>query len=197
MLANTAFANAVWLNAPPDWRVDPDGSLLATTGDRTDFWRQTYYDFVRDDGHALLQEWHGDFTAVLTIEGKYQTLYDQAGLMVRSGPQAWIKFGVELTDEVTHMSSVVTHGCSDWSARPMPEARNDAVTVRMTRLRDALLLQSLTTDGQWRMERLAPWPPAPESIGVGPYLCSPQRAGFVAEFSCFELGPPQQDQLHT
>jgi regulation of enolase protein 1 (concanavalin A-like superfamily) len=39
-----------WLNEPPAWREE-DGVLTVTTGLKTDFWRETHYGFVRDDGH--------------------------------------------------------------------------------------------------------------------------------------------------
>ncbi len=38
-----------WLNEPPAWN-DADGVLTMTTGDKTDFWRETHYGFIRDSG---------------------------------------------------------------------------------------------------------------------------------------------------
>ena len=198
-----SLAEAVWSNSPPNWSVEENGTLRARSGADTDFWRTTHYGFVRDDGHALLTPRSGEFTATLTFDGDYQTLYDQAGLMVRSGPQSWIKFGVELTDGLPHLSCVVTHGISDWSARPMPEASDRPVTIRVTRIGDALLLQSREGEadrngaGQsWRMERLAPWPREPIAVGIGPYLCSPQREGFEARFLDFDADKPAVRALH-
>ena len=40
-----------WLNTPPEWRED-GGVLTVVSGDRTDFWRETHYGFIRDDGHC-------------------------------------------------------------------------------------------------------------------------------------------------
>ncbi len=196
MLENTAFADADWLNEPANWTIDPTGTLCASSDSQTDFWRTTYYDFLRDNGHALLHQWNGEFTASLTFAGDYQALYDQAGLMVRNGDESWAKFGIELTDGETHLSSVVTHDRSDWSARQLPEAARDSITIRITRLRDALLLQSGNLDGRWQMERLAPWPLMPSAVRVGPYLCSPKRAGFAARFTDFQLSQPLQTELH-
>lgn len=192
-----AFKNATWLNTPPACSADATGVLQATSGDRTDFWRITHYGFIRDDGHALLTPGPGDFTATLTFQGDYEQLYDQAGLMVRAGPENWVKFGVEYTDGVPHLSSVVTHGVSDWSARPAPQAMTNPITIRITRLGDCLLLQSLADDGTWQMERLAPWPDDIADTMAGPYLCSPERDGFVARFIDFRLGEPLVDQLHA
>ena len=39
-----------WLNDPPEWSEDR-GVLAVVTGAKTDFWRETHYGFIRDDGH--------------------------------------------------------------------------------------------------------------------------------------------------
>ena len=193
-----SLAEAEWLNSPQDWSVDADRRLTARSRDKTDFWRITHYGFIRDDGHALLAPHQGGFSATLSFAGGYEALYDQCGLMVRSGPEAWVKFGVEFTDGVPHLSSVVTHTTSDWSARPLPAALAAPVTIRATRIGDALLLDSRSEpDEAWRMERLAYWPADPATVFVGPYLCSPERAGFEASFTGFTLVPPQVRSLHT
>ena len=57
-----------WLNEPPVWR-DENDILLVTTGDRTDFWRETHYGFIRDDGHLRYRTVEGDFTAELSFAG--------------------------------------------------------------------------------------------------------------------------------
>lgn len=187
------WADMSWLNEPEDWSIDQGGQLHATSGDKTDFWQRTHYGFERDDGHALLQKRREDFSAVLSFSGDYQALYDQAGLMVRSGPTAWVKFGVELTDGATHLSVVVTDGFSDWSAQSV--SIDGPVTLRITRLGNVLLMQHRATDG-WQMARLAPLPDVATTVHAGPYLCSPERAGFKARFHDWSLTEPQVKELH-
>jgi regulation of enolase protein 1 (concanavalin A-like superfamily) len=75
---------------PSRWRLGDDGLWLQTR-DRTDFWRHTHYGFVRDDGHFLHVPAPAAFTAVVTFEGRYETLYDQAGMMLRLGETHWVK----------------------------------------------------------------------------------------------------------
>jgi regulation of enolase protein 1 (concanavalin A-like superfamily) len=179
-----------WLNPPPEARVE-DGVLHARSGPRTDFWRHTHYGFVRDDGHALLRPAPAEFTVTLAFEGAYRTLYDQAGLMLRSGPEQWVKFGVELTDGAPHLSAVVTQGRSDWSATPL--ALRGPLEIRMIREGGALLLQH-RAGGAWATARLAPF--GAEAARVGPYLCSPEREGFEAAFHRFSVGPPVAGALH-
>lgn len=190
---SSAFSRARWHSEPPHWSIE-DGRLAATTGDKTDFWRQTYYGFVRDDGHALLVPASGEFTAALAFEGDYRELYDQAGLMLRANAENWIKFGIEWTDGAAHLSCVVTRGISDWSAQTFE--LSGPLSLRATRLKDAVLLQYRNRDGAWQMARLAPLAYDFDQLSVGPYLCSPERAGFQAIFHAFEIGPPNVAGLH-
>ncbi|WP_308917791.1 DUF1349 domain-containing protein [Jannaschia sp. LMIT008] len=183
-----------WSNPPAAHSVEDDGILHATSGDRTDFWQGTFYGFRRDDGHALLRDAPDAFEATLRFDGAYRHLYDQAGLMLRVGPRDWIKFGVEHTDGVPHLSVVVTRdGASDWSAQPV--ALDGPMNVRAIRTGDAVLLRHRTShDRDWAMARLAPAPAGP--VRVGPYLCSPERAGFRAAFHAMTVTVPEAVDLH-
>ncbi|KMS67919.1 hypothetical protein ACM01_41045 [Streptomyces viridochromogenes] len=183
-----------WLNEPPHWSVD-DGTLVVTTGDRTDFWRETFYDFVRDDGHFYGREVTGDFTAQVTLAGKYETLYDQTGLMLRVDENNWVKTGVEFTDGTAHLSCVVTRDFSDWSVITAPEAAK-SVTLRLTRHGTAIRVQFRTPDGAWQLLRLG-YLPLPATCQVGVMACSPQRAGFRARFSDFTVTEPIGRDLHA
>ncbi len=186
------FDKGTWLNPPPEWRIAEDGTLRATSGEKTDFWRRTYYGFDHDNGHALLVPRSGEFTASLTFSGDYTAMFDQAGLMLHAAPDRWIKFGIELTDGATHLSVVVTDGKSDWSARKTALA--GPLTIRATRIGDAVFMQQETPEG-WEMVRLAPFGTAPD-VGVGPYFCSPERSGFEATFHAFSVEAPVLRSVH-
>ena len=196
-LGGSAWDSMTWTAEPLAWWVEADGSVLAEAAAGTDFWQTTFYGFQRDNGHGLLRARSGDFTAQLTVEAAYEELYDQAGLMLRAGSDAWIKFGVEMTDGAPHLSVVVTNGVSDWSARPI--ALEGPLTLRATRLGTAVLLQHGSDQAGWQMARLAPF--ATVDLGVGPYLCTPERtadmARFKAQFSDFDLGDPVVRELHA
>jgi len=130
-----------WLNPPAAWQGD-ENALELSTGEATDFWRQTFYGFVRDNGHAFLKPVTGDFTASAAVIGDYEHLYDQAGLMLRVDERNWIKTGIEFTDGLMHFSVVVTREISDWSVIPLLEAKpEDEVRVRLTRHGDAVRIQ--------------------------------------------------------
>jgi regulation of enolase protein 1 (concanavalin A-like superfamily) len=188
------FDDMQWLNEPPHWSVDDD-TLVVTTDDKTDFWRETFYDFVRDDGHFLGKEVTGDFTAQVTLAGEYETLYDQMGLMLRVDQNNWVKTGIEFTDGHAHLSCVITRDFSDWSVVAAPEI-GDEVTLRMTRHGTAVRVQFRTTGGDWQLLRLG-YLPLPATCQVGVMACSPQRAGFTGRFSGFTVTEPISPDLHA
>jgi regulation of enolase protein 1 (concanavalin A-like superfamily) len=184
-----------WLNEPPAWDLE-SGGLRLRTGPETDFWRETFYGFTRDSGHAWLRPVSGDFTAAVTVRGAYETLYDQAGLMLRIDAENWIKAGIEYTDGLMHFSVVVTRGVSDWSVIPLPDATpSDDVKVRLTRHADAVRVQFSVAGSPWQMARLCPFGAADAHVGM--MACSPQRAGFEASFADLAVGPAISRDLHV
>ena len=146
------------------------------------------------DGHALLLPAQSELTATLEFSGKYETLYDQAGLMLRVDPLNWIKAGIELSDGVTNFSAVVTReGLSDWFVCAVPLVQGPQ-RIRLVRKGGAVLVHFLNTAGVWQHLRLADFSAA--DARVGPMACSPQRAGFRCRFSDFRLEPPLANPLH-
>jgi uncharacterized protein len=184
----------LWLNEPADWSGDAS-TLSFGTGKGTDFWRETFYGFVRDTGHAYLAPVSGDFTASAVVTGEYEHLYDQAGLMLRVDERNWIKTGIEYTDGLMHFSVVVTNEVSDWSVIPLSDASpSDELHVRLTRHGDAVRIQYSIGGRQWQMARLAPFSPLDAKVGV--MACSPERAGFQARFRDISIGPAIARKLH-
>ncbi len=186
--------NFAWLNEPPSWSGD-ERQFQFATGAETDFWRHTFYGFVRDNGHAFLTPVQGDFTASAIVTGDYQHLYDQAGLMLRIDEKNWVKTGIEYTDGLMHFSVVVTREVSDWSVVPLPDANpKDEIGVRLTRHDDAIRIQYSINGSAWQMARLAPFHAADAKVGV--MACSPQRADFSARFRDITVGRAISRQLH-
>ena len=187
--------NAEWHAPPPVWRRD-SGGLEVVTGDRTDFWQGTLYGFRRDDGHFLGAPVTGDFTAIVTFDGAYETLYDQAGMMLRHDARTWLKTGIEFSDDVTNFSVVVTRdGRSDWSVVGVPRVTGPQ-SVRLTRVGGAVIVHYLAASGTWQLLRLADFP-APPALRLGPMACSPERGGFRARFTAFTVGPALDSPLHA
>jgi len=173
--------------------LTPEG-LSVTTNQGTDFWRETYYGFTRDSGHFFGREVCGGFTASLRVRARYETLYDQAGIMVRLDEATWIKAGIELSDGETLMGSVLTVGQSDWATGPF---RGDASDfwIRVTVDRGVLRLQASADGQRWPMVRLCPFPES-ERYVVGPMTCTPERAGLDVLFSDFSVTLPANRALH-
>ena len=183
-----------WFNAPQASEIRSD-ALWVKTADRTDFWRGTFYDFWRDTGHFGYVTVTGDFSAEVTVDARYEVLYDQAGLMMRQSEAHWIKAGTEFSDGQLCMSVVVTNNYSDWSMQPLASSAN-ALRLRLTRHGSAVRIQYLReSDKRWQLVRLAYFPPT-ESIDVGVMCCSPERAGFEVTFRDFLVGPAIDRSLH-
>ncbi|MET8700788.1 DUF1349 domain-containing protein [Kitasatospora sp. NPDC058032] len=178
---------ATWLNEPEHAEADGSG-LVVTARRRSDFWRTTGYGFVRDDGHALLSGFPQGGATEVTFVADFDTLYDQAGLMIRVDAGTWIKAGVEMNDGVPHVGAVVTRGVSDWSLAPVPDWQGQEVTVRASRSGDAVTIRARSGSGPWHLVRLAPLAPdAPAT--AGPFCCSPERDGLRVRFTRFTQGP--------
>ncbi len=186
-------SDGVWLNEPARWTAQ-DGSLRVVTDKATDFWRETYYGFDRDTGHFLGFPTPAAFTAELRIQGDFQSLYDQAGIMVRIDAQHWIKAGIEFSDGRAMLASVLTDGRSDWATAPYENDASD-FRIRATVANGVVRLQ-VSADGKiWPLMRLAPFPGA-SSYLVGPMACTPERDGLKVGFSAFRLTPPLGKDLH-
>ncbi|KQT46285.1 regulation of enolase 1 [Aureimonas sp. Leaf454] len=183
----------LWTNEPRQWSRT-DGRLEVVTDEKTDFWRQTHYGFTRDSGHFLGVSRHGDFTAQLRIQARYEALYDQAGLMVRIDSANWIKAGIEQTDGMACLGSVLTIGASDWATGAYAGDPSD-VWLRVTVANGVLRLQASGDGRSWPLVRLCPFPRA-ERYEVGPMCCTPERGGLTVSFSNFSLGDPRGTDLH-
>ena len=182
-----------WLNKPSDWHLEA-GVLRVTTDAETDFWRETHYGFTRDSGHFFGWVTQGDFTAELRVRARYEALYDQAGIMVRIDEAHWMKAGVEMSDGMVLLSSVLTAGKSDWAMGIYPDDPTD-FRIRATVAEGVLRLQ-ISADGiTWHLARLSPFPSA-EAYSVGPMCCTPERSGLKVVFSDFQVGPPLERALH-
>ncbi|MFO1039108.1 MAG: DUF1349 domain-containing protein [Geminicoccaceae bacterium] len=193
-MTGPSLATGEWLNPPPAHLVIDSDILRARTEAGSDFWCETHYGFVRDSGHFLGFAAPGPCTAEVRVTGSFSALYDQAGLMVRSGPRQWIKTGIEMTDGLPHLSAVVTDQRSDWSVLPLPSLP-DMFWIRMTLERDAARIQYSLDGERWPMLRLAPFRTTLDTR-IGPMLCSPERAGLEVTFDRFRLGPPLGKDLH-
>ncbi|WP_321798966.1 DUF1349 domain-containing protein [Caballeronia sp. J97] len=189
------FEQCRWINEPAQWRIESD-TLFVATDINTDFWRNTHYGFVRDNGHVFAASVNGDFTAEVAVDGDFSALYDQAGLMVRESAQRWIKCGAEYNDGALTFSTVLTDGSSDWSLGARANANR--FQLRMTIAQGVLKVQCSADERNWTLMRLAPFQSSEANARwlVGPMCCTPERGGLTVRFSDFRIGPPIVKDLH-
>ena len=175
-----------WHNEPPIWK-HREQTLNVTSGLNTDFWRKTHYGFIRDTGHFYYQEVTGDFIADVKIIGKYEVLYDQAGLMIRENDLIWLKSGIEFVEDVQYASVVVTREYSDWSVLQLPQ-NPTSLWLRLKRSGGAVEVKYSLDGEQYTMLRLAYLTEA-KTVQVGPMCASPEREGFQVVFEDFQITP--------
>jgi uncharacterized protein len=180
-----------WLNPPPVWTVDSAlPALVVQPAAATDFWQETHYGFRADTGHFLYAEVAGDFTMTTQVRFHPSHQYDQAGLMVRSGPLGWIKTSVEYEPHgPSRLGAVVTnHGFSDWSVQDFPREASE-VCLRVRKEGPDFIIEFASDEGcHWTLLRIAHLHFEPATpLACGLYACSPKGSGFRAEFAYLRI----------
>ena len=174
-----SWSQGVWLN-PPAEAVHENSHLKVTTIHESDFWRNTSYGFVHDSGHALLTDFPAHSSMEVTFILDYSGQFDQAGIIVYSDSQYWIKAGVESADGFPQVGAVVTSINSDWSLAPVADWFGKEVTVRASRTTDALTIRARCGEDD-QLIRLAPIDSS-LSWSAGPHCASPVSRSLDATF---------------
>ena len=174
-----SWSQGVWLN-PPAEAVHENSHLKVTTIHESDFWRNTSYGFVHDSGHALLTDFPANSSMEVTFILDYSGQFDQAGIIVYSDSQYWIKAGVESADGFPQVGAVVTSINSDWSLAPVADWFGKEITVRASRTHDALTIRARCGDED-QLIRLAPIDSS-LSWSAGPHCASPVSRSLDATF---------------
>ena len=180
-----AWGQGDWLN-PPLSALQEGSELKVSTVHESDFWRNTSYGFVHDSGHALLTDFPANSSMEVTFLLDYEGQFDQAGIIVHSDSQHWIKAGVESADGQPQVGAVVTSINSDWSLAPVPQWFGKKVTVRASRTTDALTIRARCGDDD-QLIRLAPID-ASLSWRGGPHCASPISESLEITFTRWTHG---------
>ncbi len=173
---------ARWSREPAGREQEAGGALVVVAAEGSDWWRDTAYGFRHDNGHALLTEWQLDSAVEVDFDlAGFTGEFDQAGLLIWADDAHWIKAGVEHSDGHQQLGAVVTVGASDWSTGRVDDWVGTTVTVRASRIADAVVIRARSSnDTTWRLVRVARFPH--ETALIGPMLCAPMRAGFSVRF---------------
>lgn len=173
-----------WYNAPEKFVIG-ENRIEINVEAKTDFWRITHYDFIRDNGHFLYEERSGDFIATVKLTGYYTDLYDQAGLMIRTDERNWIKTGIEYVHGIQNVSAVVTREFSDWSVAPQ-KTNPEAIWLKLTRKDDYVEISYSFDRHHFDLLRIAYFPPA-VPVQIGPMAAAPEGNGFRVVFEDLQV----------
>jgi regulation of enolase protein 1 (concanavalin A-like superfamily) len=180
-----AWSEGSWLN-PPVNALQVGSELKVSTVHESDFWRNTSYGFVHDSGHALLTDFPANSSMEVTFLLDYVGQFDQAGIILHSNSQHWIKAGVESADGQPQVGAVVTSINSDWSLAPVSQWMGKYVTVRASRTADALTIRARCGEDD-QLIRLAPID-ASLSWRGGPHCASPISESLEVTFTRWTHG---------
>ena len=180
-----AWSEGSWLN-PPMSALQVGSELKVSTVHESDFWRNTSYGFVHDSGHALLTDFPANSSMEVTFLLDYTGQFDQAGIIVHSDSQHWIKAGVESADGSPQVGAVVTSINSDWSLAPVTQWMGKLVTVRASRTTDALTIRARCGEDD-QLIRLAPMDASLAWRG-GPHCASPISESLEITFTRWTHG---------
>lgn len=173
-----------WFNEPAQWEIT-ENTLSMEVTPKTDYWRVSHYGFTVDDAPFLYTLRGGEFEVKVKISGNYKTRFDQSGLMLRIDHENYIKAGIEFVDGKYNLSTVVTHGTSDWSIIPL-EKRVQFVWIKAVRRLDAVEIFYSFDDIEYTLMRNA-WFQDNHPVMVGVMGACPDGDGFKAIFEDFTI----------
>lgn len=173
-----------WLNPPASVAISGN-KLMVRSLPKTDFWRKTFYGYVTDNGHFFHFPVSGDFVFEARVDGRYSSLYDQAGIMVRINAENWVKCGTEFFDNSRHASVVFTREFSDWSTMN-DLAASGPVWWRAVRKHDSLETLCSLDGRKFTSVRMGYLIPS-ASAEVGIMCAAPEGGGFDCTFDNLKL----------
>ncbi len=133
--------------------------------------------------------------AEVNVTGSYPSLYDQAGLMIRSDETTWMKCGIEFVDDRQYASVVVTRDCSDWSVIPLSHAPSSCCR-RVTRKAGDVDIHYSLDGNHYTLLRIAHLSMA-KFLHVGVLCATPEGPGFSGVFESFVVRTIDQPQHET
>ena len=181
-----------WYNEPGEYAVK-DGCLIVRPSADTDFWQKTCYGFTPDSGHLLYLELSGDFDLETHAHFRFANQYDQAGLMVRTDPEHWLKTSVEYEPVgPASLGVVMTDVHSNWSISGF---EGDHIHLRVRRVGDVFGVYHSLDGEKWNLMRLG-WLALSDPVQAGVYACAPKGAGMEARFDFLQISPPRSSEFH-
>jgi len=181
---NSLLSRMTWLNEPVSSKITGE-EIVVRSRAKTDFWQKTLDGYVADNGHFYHLSVPGDFTFTARVNGKYATLYDQAGLMVRLDSENWMRCGTEFIDGKRFASVVFTRTYSDGSTMP-DLSETEPIWWRIIRKKDSIETLCSLNGIQFSSARMGYFQPN-HPVEVGIMCAAPSGPGFEATFKDLKL----------
>ena len=173
-----------WFNEPESWSIKNNQLSMQVTP-QSDYWRISHYGFTVDDAPFLYTTRGGEFEVKVKIAGDYKVRFDQAGLMLRTDKENYIKAGIEFVDGKYNISCVVTHHTSDWSVITLDKSV-EYIWIKAVRRLDAVEIFYSFDDVTYTMMRNC-WLEDNTPVMVGVMAACPDGNGFKATFENFKI----------
>jgi len=177
-----------WINEPKKYEIS-DEKIEIVTEPGTDFWQNTYYNFVHDNAHVLLLKTEEKYFS-FTVKAEFNSgaLFDQCGLAIYQDSENWVKAGIEFHDNNTQwLGSVVTnYGYSDWATTDIGAAVN-SMWYRISRRESDYCLENSYDGICFEQMRIFHLFKGDGVINFGLLACSPSEASFNAAFTNLEI----------
>ena len=181
---DSLLSRMTWLNEPASSKIAGE-QIVVRSRAKTDFWQKTFDGYVADNGHFYHLSVPGDFTFTASINAKYATLYDQAGLMVRIDAENWMRCGTELIDGKRLASVVFTRTYSDGSTMP-DLSETEPIWWRIVRKKDSIETLCSLDGVKFTSARMGYFQPS-RPVEVGIMCAAPSGPGFEATFKDLKL----------
>jgi len=181
-----------WMNEPAKWKQDGE-DVKITSPPEVDFWRNTLHGFIKDDAPFYWMYVNNDFEARLSFKGKFTTLYEQAGLMIRVDEENWIKLGIIYYRDQLHVSCVFTRKNSDWSTYRLPKKKIDWLHVWVKRTEEMVECFYSLDNENWIRIRQGYFTDAPR-MRVGMMCAAPESESVKVTFSNFLIKGGRDDE---
>ena len=179
-----SFYNYDWFKRPENISVHLEKKLSFRTNAETDFWQKTHYEMRKDDGHFFYVNITAQaFEYEVSLDALQNARYDQAGIMLRSNAENWLKISAEYeTAERSWVGAVNTKfGFSDWSTARTPTLQYQQYKLVVDG-NNALVYALVATE--WQQIRMLDISHLRRIDGfdIGVYACSPKGQGFDVSF---------------
>ncbi|MCF0115298.1 MAG: DUF1349 domain-containing protein [Erysipelotrichaceae bacterium] len=176
-----------WVNKPTN-AIVAKNKVIIETDPYTNMWSETYYHVSQNNPHALVLPIEQDFTFKVRVDFKFNTKYDQAGMVIYANDDNWFKVGIEYKNKlISYIFTTITyHGYSDLSTH---ETSSDLryMYFRVSKQQEDFKVEGSFDGKHFKQMRVFHLKNRTGKFKVGIYACSPRNSSFDVTFSEMEM----------